>query len=170
MKIWTSEHIFDHPWNTVVNAAYRKYPNPMNGAITGIDVVKQDIDRGVLKTERLTGFSGTQFSHEYTEIDPLKKSMTLTTRNLNGVNFLRGGRTPHVHARSFERVPQEASVVVNLPVFTDRCEKAFINVYQTNALKGRSGIDWVIDSIKREYTAFENKVTAEVHDFFKARS
>ena len=30
---------------------------------------------------------------------------------------------------------QEAVVVMNLPAFTDYCEKAFINVYQTNALK-----------------------------------
>lgn len=44
---------FSHPWDTVVNAAVRKYPNPMNKAITAIDVVRQDMDKGVLKTERI---------------------------------------------------------------------------------------------------------------------
>lgn len=29
---------------------------------------------------------------------------------------------------------QEAAVVVSLPAFTDYCEKAFLNVYQTNAV------------------------------------
>lgn len=36
---------------------------------------------------QLTGFSGTQYSHEVTEIDPTKKTMTLVTRNV-GVFFL----------------------------------------------------------------------------------
>ncbi|CAH1644913.1 unnamed protein product [Spodoptera littoralis] len=29
MKIWTSEHTFNHPWETVAQAAWRKYPNPI---------------------------------------------------------------------------------------------------------------------------------------------
>lgn len=69
MKIWTSDHVFEwvpsifnvtrflswlrHPWETVVHAAFRKYPNPMNKAITAIDVVRQDVDKGVIKSERL---------------------------------------------------------------------------------------------------------------------
>jgi hypothetical protein len=71
---------------------------------------------------------------------------------------------------------QEASVSVNLPAFTDYCEKAFMSVYQTNALKvriartllmfiyfqGRSGVEWVIDHLKREYNEFSNKVSSEV--------
>ncbi|KAI6203440.1 PRELI/MSF1 domain-containing protein [Aphelenchoides besseyi] len=182
MKIWTSEHTFDHPWTTVVNAAFRKYPNPMNGAIKGIDVVDQNIDAGVLKTERvlqshfhipswatkLTGFSGTQFSREYTEIDPANRVMTLSTRNLNGMNFMRVDErltyTPDPSNPSRTVLKQEASVVVNLPAFTDYCEKAFINVYQTNALKGRSGVEWVIDQLKREYNTVTNKVSTEVHE------
>ncbi|KAI6182430.1 PRELI-like family protein [Aphelenchoides bicaudatus] len=100
MKIWTSDHVFDHPWETVVHAAFRKYPNPMNKAITAIDVVRQEVDEGVIKSERLlqskfhipswvsslTGFKGTQCSFEYTEIDPANRSMTLTTRNFYKIN------------------------------------------------------------------------------------
>ena len=95
MKIWTSEHVYDHPWHTVVNAAYRKYPNPMNGSVIGMDVIEQKLDQGVLKTERilqshfqipswatkLTGFSGVQYSREYTEINPIDRKMILHTRN-----------------------------------------------------------------------------------------
>ena len=46
-------YAFSHPWSTVVHAAYRKYPNPMNGAVTGIDVVRQNYDQGKLQTERI---------------------------------------------------------------------------------------------------------------------
>ncbi|RCN39461.1 PRELI-like family protein, partial [Ancylostoma caninum] len=103
MKIWTSEHVFDHDWETVVNAAWRKYPNPMNQGVTGMDVLRQTLQAGKILSERiiqshfhipswatkLTGFSGTQYSHEYTVIDPQQRTMSLTTRNLNGSSFLR---------------------------------------------------------------------------------
>jgi hypothetical protein len=59
---------------------------------------------------------------------------------------------------------QEASVSIKLPAFTDYCEKAFMNVYQTNALKGRTGVEWVIDNLKREYKELSSKVLSEVHE------
>uniref|UniRef100_A0A8C9I6Y5 PRELI/MSF1 domain-containing protein n=1 Tax=Piliocolobus tephrosceles TaxID=591936 RepID=A0A8C9I6Y5_9PRIM len=42
MKIWTSEHIFDHPWGTVTTAAMQKYPNPRNPGIVGFDVLNKN--------------------------------------------------------------------------------------------------------------------------------
>jgi hypothetical protein len=182
MKIWTSDHVFDHPWETVVHAAFRKYPNPMNRAVTAIDVVSQDVEKGVIKSERLlqsqfsipswatklTGFSGVQYSHEYTEIDPSKRLMTLATRNLNGISFLRvDERLTYVPDPADSQktiLKQEASVSINLPAFTDYCERAFLSVYQTNALKGRTGVEWVIESLKREYNEISSKVSSEVHD------
>lgn len=182
MKIWTSDHVFDHPWETVVHAAFRKYPNPMNRAVTAIDVVSQDVDKGVIKSERLlqsqfsipswatklTGFSGIQYSHEYTEIDPKKRLMTLATRNLNGISFMRvDERLTYLPDPSDSQktiLKQEASVSISLPAFTDYCEKAFMNVYQANALKGRTGVEWVIESLKREYNEITSKVSSEVHD------
>jgi hypothetical protein len=187
MRIWTSEHIFEHPWDTVVNAAYRKYPNPMNSQISGIDVVKQELSDGVLKSERLlqshfhippwvtklTGFSGTQYSQELSVIDPSNKEMVLTTRNLNAASFLRVDEKliykPDTSNPGRTILKQEATVTVNLPAFTDYCEKIFVETYQTNALKGRSGVEWVIDNIKREYLEISAKVSAEMQDFMNRR-
>ena len=136
-----------------MNAAYRKYPNPMNGAVTGMDVVRQDFADGVLKSERLlqshfyippwvtklTGFSGTQYSQEVSEIDPSNKHMVLTTRNLNAASFLRVDEkltyTPDPSNPEHTVLKQEAMVNVNLPAFADYCEKTFLNTYQTNAVK-----------------------------------
>lgn len=36
-----------------MEAAWRKYPNPMNPAVTGIDVVDRQVSDGVLITKRL---------------------------------------------------------------------------------------------------------------------
>lgn len=44
-----------HPWETVAQAAWRKYPNPMNPAVIGTDVVDRKIVDGVLHTHRLVG-------------------------------------------------------------------------------------------------------------------
>lgn len=42
MKIWTSESIFDHPWETVTTAAMQKYPNPPS--VVGVDLLDRLID------------------------------------------------------------------------------------------------------------------------------
>ena len=45
---------FRHPWETVAKAAWRKYPNPLNPGVTGIDVLNRHIDsRGRLESHRL---------------------------------------------------------------------------------------------------------------------
>ncbi|KAJ8892955.1 hypothetical protein PR048_005536 [Dryococelus australis] len=42
-----------HPWETVAQAAWRKYPNPMNTAVIGTDVVDRKVVGGILHTHRL---------------------------------------------------------------------------------------------------------------------
>lgn len=44
---------YSYPWETVVQAAWRKYPNPMNTAVVGIDVVDRKVTNGILFTHRL---------------------------------------------------------------------------------------------------------------------
>lgn len=43
-----------HPWDTVIKAAMRKYPNPMNPCVVGVDVLDRSLDnRGRLHSHRL---------------------------------------------------------------------------------------------------------------------
>lgn len=42
-----------HPWETVAQAAWRKYPNPMSPGVIGTDVVERSVVDGVLHTHRL---------------------------------------------------------------------------------------------------------------------
>lgn len=42
-----------HPWETVATAAWRKYPNPMNPAVIGTDVIEREVKDGVLHTHRI---------------------------------------------------------------------------------------------------------------------
>uniref|UniRef100_A0A915D9D3 PRELI/MSF1 domain-containing protein n=1 Tax=Ditylenchus dipsaci TaxID=166011 RepID=A0A915D9D3_9BILA len=102
--------------------------------------------------------------------------MVLTTRNLNCSGFLRVDESliykPHHSDPDRTQVNQKMAVTVNLPAFTDYCERAFLSAYQTNALKGRTGLEWVIDQLgnqlKREYTDLSSRVhqvSSEVHEF-----
>uniref|UniRef100_A0AC34FNP6 PRELI/MSF1 domain-containing protein n=1 Tax=Panagrolaimus sp. ES5 TaxID=591445 RepID=A0AC34FNP6_9BILA len=122
----------------------------------------------------LTGFSGTQYSQELSVIDPANKEMVLTTRNLNALSFLRVDEkltyVPDPSNPEKTILKQEATVNVNLPVWVDYCEKTFLNTYQTNALKGRKGVEWVIDNIKREYFEISEKVSSEMQDFMNLNS
>lgn len=43
-----------HPWDTVIKAAMRKYPNPMNPCVVGVDVLDRSLDnQGRLHSHRL---------------------------------------------------------------------------------------------------------------------
>uniref|UniRef100_A0A8C0G4I3 PRELI domain containing 3A n=1 Tax=Chelonoidis abingdonii TaxID=106734 RepID=A0A8C0G4I3_CHEAB len=43
-----------HPWDTVIKAAMRKYPNPMNPCVVGVDVIDRSLDnQGRLHSHRL---------------------------------------------------------------------------------------------------------------------
>lgn len=42
-----------HPWETVAQAAWRKYPNPMVPSVIGADVIDREVVNGVLHTHRL---------------------------------------------------------------------------------------------------------------------
>ena len=52
MRIWTSEHVFNHSWETVTTGQWQKYPNPHNQAVLGTDVVDRKVEAGVLHTHR----------------------------------------------------------------------------------------------------------------------
>jgi hypothetical protein len=51
--VWFSfdQHIFRHPWEQVVEAALRKYPNPETPNVSSTDIVDRSISSdGVLKS------------------------------------------------------------------------------------------------------------------------
>lgn len=169
MKIWTSEHVFDHPWETVVLAAWRKYPNPMNPSVVAVDTVDRNIDNGgrlkthrVLSTEwglpawvtRLVGMDRACYVSEHSEVDPSKKSMMLQSRNLTFCNFVtideRLVYSPHPSDTSRTLLRQEAVVSVKGVPMTDYMESVIKGTMASKAGQGRQAMEWVISRIKEE--------------------
>jgi len=171
MKIWESEHTFNHPWETVTQAAWRKYPNPMNPAVVGIDVLDRKVDNGVLHTHRLVstkfglpawvyslmGKDQTCYVSEYSEVDPNQKTMMLKSRNLSLCNYLsvdeRLTYSQHPTKADCTLLKQEAIVTVHGVPLTSYLESAMTNTISVNANKGRQAMEWVI-----------SKLNAEVHE------
>ncbi|XP_057382495.1 PRELI domain containing protein 3A isoform X6 [Balaenoptera acutorostrata] len=107
MRVWSSEHVFGHPWDTVIKAAMRKYPNPMNPSVVGVDVLERSVDsRGRLHSHRLLstewglpglvrailGTSRTlTYIREHSIVDPVGKKMELCSTNVSN------GHDDHTH-------------------------------------------------------------------------
>lgn len=169
MKIWTSEHIFDHPWETVVTAAWRKYPNPHNPAVIGMDVVERKVDeKGILHSHRLLstswglpgwvtkliGMDRVCYASEHSQVDPANREFTLKTRNLTFCNVVTVDEVlryaPHPQDSSKTILRQEAVVKVSDIPLCSRMETLMTDTISKNAGKGRMAMEWVIDVIKIE--------------------
>ncbi|XP_011342102.1 protein slowmo isoform X2 [Ooceraea biroi] len=144
MKIWTSEHTFDHPWETVAQAAWRKYPNPMVPSVIGADVIDRKVVEGVLHTHRLV--VSTQWGFP-------KWTQALTFGNYiavdEAVKYI-----PHPDDPNKTLLRQEAVVTVRGVPLTNYMEDLLASKISFNANKGRQGLQWVINKLESEMKEF----------------
>lgn len=168
MKIWTSEHTFNHPWETVATAAWRKYPNPHNPAVIGTDVVERKVVDGVLHTHRLVssiwyfprwaqaliGSAKICYASEQSEVNPSARQMILKTINLTFCRHIAVNETikytPHPSDPSKTLLKQEAVVTVKGVPLTNYMEDLLTNKISNNAGKGRQAMEWVINKLNEE--------------------
>lgn len=184
MKIWTSEHTFNHPWETVAQAAWRKYPNPMNPAVIGTDVVDRKVVDGVLHTHRLVsskwgfprwaqsivGSTSVCYASEHSEVNPITRQMMLKTRNLTFCRYIAVDETvsyaPHPQDPSKTLLKQEAVVTVRGVPLTSYVEDLLTNKISLNAGKGRQAIEWVIDKIDAEVKEIASSAVKSTDELF----
>lgn len=174
MKIWTSEHVFNHSWETVVQAAWRKYPNPMNPAVIGTDIINREVKDGILHTHRLVtsewglptwarsiiGPSGVCYASEKSEVNPGQRVMNLQTRNLSFGSLVAVDEKltyePCPNDTSKTLLKQEAVVTVQGVPLCSYIENMLTNKISHNASKGRQAIEWVIGKIETEMNEIKN--------------
>uniref|UniRef100_A0A287AXX7 PRELI domain containing 3B n=1 Tax=Sus scrofa TaxID=9823 RepID=A0A287AXX7_PIG len=140
MKIWTSEHVFDHPWETVTTAAMQKYPNPMNPSVVGVDVLDRHIDAsGKLHSHRL-------LSTEW-GLPSIVKSISFT--NMVSVDE-RLIYKPHPQDSEKTVLTQEAIITVKGVSLGSYLEGLMASTISSNANKGREAMEWVIHKLNAE--------------------
>ncbi|XP_030590165.1 PRELI domain containing protein 3B-like [Archocentrus centrarchus] len=157
MKIWTSEHIFNHPWETVTNAAMQKYPNPMNPSVFGVDVLNRGVDtEGRLHSTRLLStewglpslaksmFGVTRtctYVQEHSVVDPKEKIFELQSTNISFTNLVSVDEKltykPHPQDPEKTVLTQEALISVKGVSLSNHLEGLMAKTISVNASKGR---------------------------------
>uniref|UniRef100_A0A3Q3WL66 PRELI/MSF1 domain-containing protein n=1 Tax=Mola mola TaxID=94237 RepID=A0A3Q3WL66_MOLML len=170
MKIWTSEHIFNHPWETVTKAAMQKYPNPMNPSVIGVDVLDRDIDKqGRLRSKRLLSTEwglpsivksiiGNTRTYTYIQensiVDPKEKIFELQSTNITFTNMVsvdeRLTYKPHPENKDKTILTQEAIISVKGISLSSYLEGVMASTISVNAGKGREAMEWVIRRLNAE--------------------
>lgn len=165
-----------------MRAAYRKYPNPCNPAVKGVDVVNRSVcPQGTIQSHRLlsTEFPLPEVAarllgandhamhiSEHSKLDRSKSKYELQSKNLTLGHLVtvheRMEYFPHPQDRSKTCLKQQSTVKVNVPFLSGYLERLLIENFEKNAMKGRNGMEWVIDRIKEEDSS--NKVKQESSD------
>ncbi|NWX52655.1 PLD3A protein, partial [Steatornis caripensis] len=165
-----SSSFYRHPWDTVIKAAMRKYPNPMNPCVVGVDVLDRSLDnQGRLHSHRLLstewglpsivkailGTSRTlTYIEEHSVVDPVEKKMELCSTNITLTNLVsvdeRLVYTPHPENPEKTVLTQEAIITVKGISLSSYLESLMANTISSNARKGRDALEWVISKLNTE--------------------
>ncbi|XP_047203867.1 PRELI domain containing protein 3B [Girardinichthys multiradiatus] len=170
MKIWTSEHIFNHPWEMVTKAAMQKYPNPMNPSVVGVDVLDRSVDQqGRLHSKRLLNTEWglpsivkslignvrtCTYIQESSIVDPKERTFELQSSNITFTNMVsvdeRLTYKPHPEDPEKTILTQEAIISVKGVSLSSYLEGVMANTISNNAGKGREALEWVIRRLNVE--------------------
>jgi hypothetical protein len=182
MKIWEGVHFFEHAWQPVSAAHWRKYPNPFNPAVVSTDILARYIaPNGNLVTHRLmaTRFSlprwvskliGDQQTYvvEISEIDPKEQSLTLRTKNITLADILVVDEAISYRADpqnpSRTKMTQECQVKVHL-YGTDYLENQFVKSFAASATKGRQAMEHVIALVNAELRDIQSTIHNVTEEF-----
>ncbi|XP_034178525.1 PRELI domain containing slowmo isoform X1 [Osmia lignaria lignaria] len=153
MRLWTSHHTFDHPWETVVKAACRKYPNPLNPSVLGTDVIDRKVEQGVLYSHRLVttewrfptwilpffGHRGPYYASEWSEVNPESKEMVVRTVNISLGKHVSVGEvvtySEHPENPETTLLTQQAVISITGVPLIDHLERLLTHTIEQNANK-----------------------------------
>merc|ERR1711881_170662 len=168
MRIWTSEHVFNHNWETVTVGQWQKYPNPINQAVIGTDVVDRKVVDGVLHSHRiissdwglaewvqkLIGANKVCYASEVSRVDPKNRLMEMHSKNLSFCNFVnmeeKMGYSPDPLDTNKTVLRQETVVTVQGVPLTSYMEGIIVNTVSNNSSKGKAAIEWVVEKLGQE--------------------
>ncbi|KAI0980650.1 hypothetical protein GJ496_005145 [Pomphorhynchus laevis] len=171
MRVWTSEHIFDHPWESIMKAVAQKYPNPLNKTISAVDLVDRKIENNgmLLKShrlitcdisfptwaKRLLGFDQNSYGSELSEIDVEARRMRVYSRNLTFTSNVNADEYieyfPDPADPNNRTIMKQATVVTVKGVPLQSVMESMISsTMSANSKTGKQSIEWVINLLSSD--------------------
>ncbi|BFZ59875.1 Phospholipid metabolism protein [Saitoella coloradoensis] len=167
MKIFENTCVFDHPWNMVSAANWRKYPNEFSSHVISVDTLRREVDpsTGVLRSERiiackqsaprwilrLIGGDEISFVREVSEVDPKSQTVVMRSVNLTFANILSVQETVKYHpdpeSPAKTIFEQNANISAYGPL--QRLENFTVDRFSQNATKGRKGFEEVLEKVSQ---------------------
>ncbi|KAL5467036.1 hypothetical protein EMCRGX_G031203 [Ephydatia muelleri] len=168
-KEWSDSVIFDHPWELIVQAAYRKYPNPYNPHVKSLDTLNRVASARKLYSHRLfctlwnvpslvlkiVGSNPSMQINEQSQCDLETKTLVICARNLTLSHLFQLDEklVYSVDRQNPEKtcLTQSAKIAVfGVPLFGSVLEGLLIDHYGSTVAKGRDALNWVAKTIKDE--------------------
>lgn len=169
MKFWESSHTFNHPWSTVSQAFWRKYPNEYQRGVEGTDVIERFVSEdGKLHSKRIiisnwdipsfmkVFVSDTRaYAVEYSIVDPIAKTLTLRSQNINAEFFFLMKEKVVYSAADDDstQLKHAARIGFNSHVskYIDRAAEDWtVSLVSNAASLGRQAMDSVINLVEEE--------------------
>ncbi|KAI8802878.1 PRELI-like family-domain-containing protein [Cladochytrium replicatum] len=185
MKLFQATHQFDHPWDTLTRANWRKYPNELSDHVLSVDILSRSVDpqTGVLRTERLLcckqnapsllrrlmpSIPEYAYFREVSELNPNTREYTAQSVNLTLRNLLTVTETCVYRADPTDATKtifeQRASVVAGVAssafkAVAGMMEDVCVSSFKTNAEKGRRALEMVVDKVIAEARGLEGFIS-----------
>ena len=173
MKIFSSQHFFNYPWEQVSAANWMKYPNEMSTHVVAVDVLRREVDpvSGVLRTERLitcqqaipkwilnlVGGSNVSYVRKVSEVDPKAKTLTLRSVNMSMCNLLSVYEVctyrPNVENDIKNTVFEQEAQITSYASFRKLCNKIedwTVERFGQNAQLGKKGFESVLQQVTQK--------------------
>uniref|UniRef100_A0A2K5YJN8 PRELI/MSF1 domain-containing protein n=1 Tax=Mandrillus leucophaeus TaxID=9568 RepID=A0A2K5YJN8_MANLE len=139
MKIWTLEHVFDHPWETVTPAAIHIDPS---GKLHSHRLLSTEWGLPSI-VKSLIGATRTKtYTQEHSVVDSVEKTMELKSTNISFTNM--------VSDPEKTILTQEAIITMKGISLSSYFEELMASMISSNASKGREAIEWAIYKLNAE--------------------
>ncbi|KAI8899493.1 PRELI-like family-domain-containing protein [Globomyces pollinis-pini] len=178
VKFLTLNSEYNHNWNAVTLALWKKYPNPFAAHVLAVDVIDRHIDEnGIIHTTRLFLKKGKMpawgakllniseaYILETSTVDPKRKEMTVKTKNLSHKKILlvEECQTIRPTLNNNTDISTEVRIISNTSFFSlrSRIEGWGLNRFKQGALNSSKGLAHVLEQLKLEFKQEFNPVHA----------
>jgi len=167
VKLFSTEHTFNHPFERVTSAFWRKYPNEAASHVKAIDITDRRIDEsGRLITNRImscesalpswiraAGLPSQCYVAECSVVDPSSKQMVVKSCNLSGAAIMTVEETCTytqcpIRPMAATHYKQEAKITAFLPFISSKFENYSFSSLQTKSKEGMAVVEKLCQKIQ----------------------